>query len=353
MGSAPDGQPPRALRVAVVGTGTGVGKTHVACAVLAAWAPHRRVVGLKPIETGVSASASALDREFADRARAKKSAFGGPLVVGVARPDVSDASRPHETRARAHPAPHGVLADARVSGRRERGPHGRRGAAEARSQPGSWIVAAEASDQARLAQAASLFHVKRRRGTNQMFHVEHRPLTKPNASDPSPLHALYAFPDPVSPHLAARLSCVRIDLGEIERWVRAHEASVTLIETAGGLFSPLGHGTTNFDLLQVLRPDAVLLVASDRLGVLHELTATLGFVAARGGPELGVVLSTPAVADASTGRNAAEIDALGIARPIAVFARADERARATLEAARQVIAWIERGTDRRTSEPVL
>jgi dethiobiotin synthetase len=147
----------------------------------------------------------------------------------------------------------------------------------------------------------------------------------------------------VSPHLAAREAGKRIDIGLIDRWVQAHEAAVTVIETAGGLFSPLGHDATNFELTQALRPHAVLLVAPDRLGVLHELTTTLALAGQRGGPPLGVLLSAPAKRDASSGRNEAEIIALGIARPIAVFPRASTGASATLDAARQVIAWIEGG----------
>jgi dethiobiotin synthetase len=156
---------------------------------------------------------------------------------------------------------------------------------------------------------------------------------------------LFAFPDPVSPHLAARQVGTRIDLGLIERWVHDHEAPITVIETAGGLFSPLGHTTTNFELMQALRPSAVVVVASDRLGVLHDLTTTLALAASRGGPPLGVVLSAPSKKDASTGRNAQELEALGIAHPIAVFPRAPLRAPASVAAACRVIAWIERCCD--------
>jgi dethiobiotin synthetase len=38
--------------IIVTGTGTGIGKTHVARALLVAWGQHARVVGFKPIETG-------------------------------------------------------------------------------------------------------------------------------------------------------------------------------------------------------------------------------------------------------------------------------------------------------------
>jgi len=281
----------RPLRVVLVGTGTEVGKTHVACALLAAWRERERVVGLKPVETGVSLGGS------------------GPATT-----------KPRGRRGSAREA---AGSGARAPADRHRG--------------GTRAGHGEATDQERLARAAGLFHVKQtakvgRRGSD----LAPRP----------PQEALFTFAKPISPHLAARETGIRLDAGAIERWVRAHEAPVTIIETAGGLFSPLGQGATNFDLLRTLRPHAVILVAPDRLGVLHDLTATLGLAGARGGPELGVVLSAPAVRDASTGGNAAEIVALGIGRPIAVFPRAAELAAVTLEAARTVIRWIE-GAQRR------
>jgi dethiobiotin synthetase len=156
-----------------------------------------------------------------------------------------------------------------------------------------------------------------------------------------PQASLYSFPEPVSPHLAARDAGVRIDLGLIERWVAEHEAPVTIVETAGGLFSPLGHTSTNFELAWALRPDGVLLVAPDRLGVLHDLTTTLALVAARGGLPIGVVLSAPAAPDASTGRNSHEIEALGLGAAIATFPRRPTGHPATVAAARTVIAWAD------------
>jgi len=288
------------LRVVLVGTGTEVGKTHVACALLVAWGERTRVAGLKPVETGVALADSA-------------------LATGRAR--------------RGHGSRRGAASGGRPAGDVH--------------QRGSTTRGSEVTDQARLARAAGVFHVKQTSKAGSR---------RSNAAPHLPREALFVFAEPISPHLAARQEGVRLDAGVIERWVRAHEAPVTIIETAGGLFSPLGQGATNFDLLRALRPHAVILVAADRLGVLHELTATLGLAGARGGPELGVVLSTPAVRDASTGRNAAEIAALGIARPIAVFPRAAERAPSTLEAARTVITWIEEaqrrdGTTRRASRP--
>jgi dethiobiotin synthetase len=179
-----------------------------------------------------------------------------------------------------------------------------------------------------------------------MFHVKQSDRRRRKIDPEHPRQSLFAFPEPISPHLAARKAGTRIDLGAIERWVKTHEAPITVVETAGGLFSPLGHGVTNFELTRSLQPDAIILVALDRLGVLHELTTTLALAAARGGSSLGVVLSTPAKKDASTGRNAPEIALLGIARPIAVFPRAGAHAPATEDAARQVIDWIEQNVKR-------
>jgi len=91
--------------------------------------------------------------------------------------------------------------------------------------------------------------------------------------------------DAVAPHLAARRAGVRIDLKEIQRWLGEHPAPVVAVETAGGLFSPLtDKGFTNADLVTALAPAALVLVAPDRLGVLHDLTATLGLAATRGLP---------------------------------------------------------------------
>ena len=232
------------MRLLVVGTGTGVGKTHVACTLIETWAARGvEAVGLKPIETGVEA--------------------GGE----------------------------------------------------------SWDAT---SDQSRLWASSQTFHVKR---ASTSFHVK-RPL--------------YAFPDPVSPHLAARRAGTSIELRAIDRWVGEHRAPVVVVETAGGLFSPLGERATNLDLVIALAPTAVLLVAPDRLGVLHDVTASLGLASARGLPTPGLVLSAPGLPDASTGSNGPELARLGIAMPIAEFPRRDPSDAASRAAALLVVDWAER-----------
>ncbi len=64
-----------------------------------------------------------------------------------------------------------------------------------------------------------------------------------------------------------------------------------------------------------------MLVAPDALGVLHELTATLSALAARGRSPDFVVLSAAREPDASTGSNAAELRRLQIADPAAELGR--------------------------------
>jgi dethiobiotin synthetase len=119
----------------------------------------------------------------------------------------------------------------------------------------------------------------------------------------------YFFADPISPHLAARLSGQRIEVAPIVASIRPllEVTDILLVELAGGLFTPLGDDLVNADLALALRPDRVLLVAADRLGVLHEVVATLR--AAATVPLLvdAIVLSPPSHADASTGRNALEL----------------------------------------------
>ena len=139
------------------------------------------------------------------------------------------------------------------------------------------------------------------------------------------------FPPPyllaraVSPHLAAREEGRTIDVAAIRAYVEdaraAHVAGV-VVELAGGLFSPLGRDLCNANLAMELEADAVLLVAPDRLGVLHDLGSTTRAAAALGLPLHGIVLNTPAAADLSTGSNAAEVAVVTKVPVLAVVPRA-------------------------------
>ncbi len=118
----------------------------------------------------------------------------------------------------------------------------------------------------------------------------------------------YLLRRPVSPHLAAREAGVTIELGPILTAVEAlrSDRDHVLVELAGGLFSPLAPGLLMVDLVAALAPTRIVLVAPDRLGVLHDVGAT---VRAAGTlvSQIGVVLSAPSQPDASTGTNGAEL----------------------------------------------
>lgn len=142
----------------------------------------------------------------------------------------------------------------------------------------------------------------------------------------------YEFRDPVSPHLAARRARTNIDLGKVMHWVSAierarHDCSETgaqpsikrnghvewiLIETAGAVFSPLAPGVDNLALAALLEPALWILVAPDRLGVLHDMTATLAAMRIKARAPDFVVLSRSQGEDLSTGTNAEELSTLGI-----------------------------------------
>jgi dethiobiotin synthetase len=128
---------------------------------------------------------------------------------------------------------------------------------------------------------------------------------------------LYRLRAPVSPHLAAEREGSAIDLGRIVDWVRSEEdtffgpdpagsGGVTLIESAGGVFSPLGSGHTNLDLAERLMPAVVVLVAPDSLGVLHDVTATLRAMGPHAVDLVALCQARPP--DASTGTNGAELE---------------------------------------------
>jgi dethiobiotin synthetase len=147
---------------------------------------------------------------------------------------------------------------------------------------------------------------------------------------PSP-HPLFAFRRGVSPHLAARHALTEISLPAIVSWLHAATLHYTtlspmlLVETAGGVFSPLAPATTNFDLAVALDPAIWLLVAPDALGVLHDLTATLVAMRSRHRvPDL-VVLTASRPPDESTTTNADELASLGICTVDASLQSGDPR----------------------------
>lgn len=157
-----------------------------------------------------------------------------------------------------------------------------------------------------------------------------RALSEACGVETLPHHALR---EPISPHLAARREGVTLVMDDVAAWVREREREVTLVETAGGLFSPLGPAITNASLVEALDPDVLLLVAPDRLGVLHDVIATLAAWGERTRARIVVALSAPVSSDASTSTNASELEALGVVRVASVFPRAPQGAAETVRAA--------------------
>lgn len=151
---------------------------------------------------------------------------------------------------------------------------------------------------------------------------------------PLDAHPLFGFLDAVSPHLAAARSSREIELPAIQAWVSRNEAAVRaraefaaddetrhvrlsavgqvwcFIETAGGAFSPLSPESTNVDLAVSLNPDVVILVAPDRLGVLHDVGAVVPALKNRGVNVQHIILSQASLPDPSTGTNLRELQRL-------------------------------------------
>ena len=104
-----------------------------------------------------------------------------------------------------------------------------------------------------------------------------------NCRVPAELDNPVLLREPVSPHLAARLDGVQIDIAQI---VNCHQRLMTLadavvVEGAGGFMVPLSDTTTGADLAQALRLPVVLVVGL-RLGCLNNALLTAGAIAASG-----------------------------------------------------------------------
>jgi dethiobiotin synthetase len=113
------------------------------------------------------------------------------------------------------------------------------------------------------------------------------------------------FEAPLSPALAARLERRTVTLEEVSAYVRQHskQSELTLVEGAGGLLSPLTVDGDTRDLIVLLKARP-LIVASNRLGVIHDVRATLSCLPPSLRSSVPVVLMAPAAVDASTARNA-------------------------------------------------
>ncbi|MFG0261550.1 MAG: dethiobiotin synthase [Novipirellula sp. JB048] len=118
------------------------------------------------------------------------------------------------------------------------------------------------------------------------------------------------FRAPLAPTRAAAAEGKTVDADRLwqaaQVWLRGFD--ITIIEGAGGLLSPLAEGVLNLDLVKQLAPIDLVIVAANRLGVIHQTLATCAAAIHAGVTPAGIVLSdTTQNQDASAEENAAEI----------------------------------------------
>lgn len=121
-----------------------------------------------------------------------------------------------------------------------------------------------------------------------------------------PPMALRRYRTAVAPAEAADIEGRSLDINVVEEEMAAvvKGAKVTIVEGAGGLFSPL---TWQRNLLDVARRHAapLLVVAADRLGTVNHTLLTLGMLDFSGARYLGVVMNAlPNHDDPARGLNA-------------------------------------------------
>lgn len=129
------------------------------------------------------------------------------------------------------------------------------------------------------------------------------------AGQDSPRHALRRYRTAVTPAAAAEIEGQPLDLTVVEAEMSAvvQSAKLTIVEGAGGLFSPL---TWQRNLLDVARRHAapVLVVAADKLGTVNHTLLTLGMLDFSGARYLGVVMNAiPGHTDRGRGLNASAL----------------------------------------------
>ncbi|HWD24583.1 MAG TPA: dethiobiotin synthase [Acidimicrobiales bacterium] len=134
----------------------------------------------------------------------------------------------------------------------------------------------------------------------------------------------FAFPAPLAPLIAARLSGVDVALDDVVLaldHLRARHTAL-VIEGAGGLHVPVGESWTIADLVCAVR-SPVVIVARASLGTVNHTVLTIEALRARGVDVVGVVLN--GVRDDSSATNASLIERIGDVRVIGELPLLDRR----------------------------
>jgi dethiobiotin synthase len=105
-------------------------------------------------------------------------------------------------------------------------------------------------------------------------------------------HVPYRFEPACSPHLAASRAGVTISLEHIrENFGRvSNKKSITLVEGAGGVLTPLSQTTSMLDLIEHLRLP-VIIVTSPRVGTINHTLLTAGALRKKGIEPIGIVVN--------------------------------------------------------------
>ncbi|MGH7497306.1 MAG: dethiobiotin synthase [Gemmatimonadales bacterium] len=150
----------------------------------------------------------------------------------------------------------------------------------------------------------------------------------------SPKEALIRLTAPVAPAMAADEEGVIMDLDmmvlAIQSEAAGAAAEIAIVEGAGGLLSPISWEWNIVDLGHALEAQ-VILVAADRLGAINATLLALSALELAGMKVGAVVLTAPAIADASTGTNAAAIRRLSGVDRVVVMPREDDPYQADTE----------------------
>lgn len=129
----------------------------------------------------------------------------------------------------------------------------------------------------------------------------------------------YCLKAPLSPHVAAALEHIDIDLAQIKRPVTNN---CLIIEGAGGVFVPINKHETMLDLMEKCGLP-VIIVSANRLGTINHTCMTIAALRQRGLEIAGVILNENAAdqEDPSLQTNREAIEHYGQVKVIATLKR--------------------------------
>jgi len=106
----------------------------------------------------------------------------------------------------------------------------------------------------------------------------------------------WRFAAPLAPDAAARAEGITLSLDEIAAFTnKPSNADAVLVETAGGVMSPLTHDSTALDLIARVRAPTILVVGAYLGGISHGLTAHMALT--QRGVDVAAVVVNRATAD--------------------------------------------------------